>query len=190
MNPKFFKSAAGFRRWLAGHHDAAGELLVGFYKRESGRGGITYPEALDEALAYGWIDGVRKAIDAAAYSIRFSPRTRGSVWSVVNTRRVRALVKAGRMEAPGLRAFRERDAAKTRRDSYEREHATLDARSVRAFRADRKAWAFFDAQPPGYKRVAVFWVMSAKREETRVRRLAQLIERCRAGMRLDLLTPG
>ncbi len=188
MKATFFETAADFRRWLNAHHGKARELLVGFYKRGSGRGGITYQEALDQALAYGWIDGVRKRVDAHAYTIRFTPRKRGSFWSAVNTTRVGVLIKAGRMKAPGLKAFRERDPEKTRTHSYERQHLTLDARSMRALRADRKAFAFFAAQPPGYKRIVMFWVMSAKREETRARRFAHLIQRSRAGSRIDLLT--
>jgi uncharacterized protein YdeI (YjbR/CyaY-like superfamily) len=188
VKAKFFNSAAEFARWLAAHHGKARELLVGFHKRGSRRGGIAYQEALDQALAYGWIDGVRRRVDAHAYTIRFTPRKKGSFWSAVNTKRVGELIKAGRMKAPGLKAFRERDPARTRTYSYEREHLTLDARCLRALRADRKACAFFDALPPGYKRIVIFWVMSAKREDTRARRLAHLIERSRAGSRIDLLT--
>jgi uncharacterized protein YdeI (YjbR/CyaY-like superfamily) len=184
----FFETAADFRRWLNAHHGKAGELLVGFHTRGSGRGGITYQEALDQALAYGWIDGVRKRVDAHAYTIRFTPRKKGSFWSLVNTKRVGELIKAGRMKAPGLKAFRERDPARTHKYSYEREHLTLDARCLRALHADKKAFAFFDALPPGYKRIVIFWVMSAKRDDTRARRLAHLLERSRAGSRIDLLT--
>ncbi len=188
--PEFFRAAADFRQWLAAHHLTAGELLVGFHKTASGRAGMTYPEALDAALAFGWIDGVRKSLDASAYTIRFTPRKKGSVWSVVNTKRAGELIKLGRMKAPGLRAFRERDVAKTRRYSYEREHARLNPDLMKMLRSNKKAFAFFDSQPRAYKRIVTFWVMSAKRDETRFRRLAHLLQRSQAGARIDLLNPG
>jgi uncharacterized protein YdeI (YjbR/CyaY-like superfamily) len=190
MKPTFFKSAADFRDWLGQRHAAARELLVGFYKKESGRGGITYPEALDEALSFGWIDGVRKRIDAEAYTIRFTPRKPGSIWSAVNIARAGELTAQGLMKPPGLRAFRERDQQKTQLYSYEREQGNLDPALDAVLRANRKASTFFDAQPPGYRKVATFWVMSAKKEETRARRLAHLIERSASGTRIDLLSPN
>jgi uncharacterized protein YdeI (YjbR/CyaY-like superfamily) len=189
VKPVFFASAADFRRWLGQHHDA-GELLVGFYKKESGRGGITYQQALDEALAHGWIDGVRKRFDEDAYMIRFTPRKPGSTWSVVNIARVRELTAQGLMMPPGLAVFEGRDERKTRQYSYEREQAQLDPGFAAALRANRRAAAFFEAQPPGYRKVATFWVMSAKKEETRARRLAHLIERSASGARIDLLAPN
>jgi uncharacterized protein YdeI (YjbR/CyaY-like superfamily) len=189
MKPTFFSSQAEFHAWLAEHHASADELLVGFYKKKSGRG-ITYPEALDEALAFGWIDGVRKRIDEDAYTIRFTPRKPDSVWSLVNTRRVEELIALGRMQPAGLRAFRDRDQEKTRKYSYEREHQQLGGTMETALRANKKASAFFQAQPPGYRKIATFWVMSAKKEETRARRLAHLIERSAGGCRIDLLKPG
>lgn len=189
MKPVFFKSAADFREWLDQHHADARELLVGFYRRESGRGGITYPEALDEALASGWIDGVRKRIDAEAYTIRFTPRKPGSIWSAVNIARVGELITRGLMKPSGLRVFRERDERKTRQYSYEREQGKLGPALDAALRANRKASAFFDAQPPGYRKTVIFWVMSAKKDETRARRLAHLIECSASGTRIDLLKP-
>ncbi|MGO9232490.1 MAG: YdeI/OmpD-associated family protein [Bryobacteraceae bacterium] len=190
MKPSFFQSAADFRDWLDRNHAAARELLVGFYKKESGRGGITYPEALDAALAFGWIDGVRKRFDADAYTIRFTPRRPGSVWSAVNIERVRQLTSRGLMQPPGLRVFAERDERNTRQYSYERERGKLDPVLDATLRANRKASAFFDAQPPGYRKTAIFWVMSAKKEETRARRLAHLIDRSASGARIDLLSPN
>jgi uncharacterized protein YdeI (YjbR/CyaY-like superfamily) len=189
MKPVFFQSAADFRDWLGQHHATARELLVGFYKKKSGRG-ITYPEALDEALSFGWIDGVRKRIDAAAYTIRFTPRKPGSIWSAVNIERVRQLTSRGLMQPPGLRVYAGRDERKTRQYSYEREQGKLDPALDAALRADRKASAFFDAQPPGYRKTTIFWVMSAKKEETRARRLAHLIDRSASGARIDLLNPN
>jgi uncharacterized protein YdeI (YjbR/CyaY-like superfamily) len=190
MKPAFFQSAADFRDWLAQHHADARELLMGFYRKESGRGGITYPEALDEALSFGWIDGVRKRIDAESYTIRFTPRKPGSIWSAVNIQRVGELTARGLMKPPGLRVYAERDERKSRQYSYEREQAQLDPALDAALRANRKASSFFDAQPPGYRRTATFWVMSAKQEETRARRLAHLIERSASGARIDLLRPN
>jgi uncharacterized protein YdeI (YjbR/CyaY-like superfamily) len=190
MKPAFFKSPTDLRDWLARHHADSGELLVGFYRKESGRGGIAYPEALDEALSFGWIDGVRKRLDAEAYTIRFTPRKPGSTWSAVNIARVGELTSRGLMQPPGLRVFQERDERKTRQYSYEREQAELHPALDAALRANPKASTFFDAQPPGYRRITAFWVMSAKKEETRARRLAHLIERSASGNRIDLLKPN
>lgn len=189
MKPTFFKSAADFRGWLDEHHATEPELLVGFYRKGSGRG-ITYPEALDEALSFGWIDGVRKRIDAEAYTIRFTPRKPGSNWSAVNIQRVRALISLGLMKPSGLQAFRECDEETAERYSHERDHGRLDAALDAALRANRNAASFFDAQPPGYRKTVTFWLMSAKKEETRARRLAHLIERSASGTRIDLLNPN
>lgn len=180
----FFQSAAEFHRWLEEHHATARELLVGFYRKELGRG-IAYSEALDEALAFGWIDGIRKRVDGETYTIRFTPRKPRSVWSAINTRRVRQLISQGLMQPSGLRVFRERREQPTER-RCESLAPALDA----ALRANRKASSFFDAQPPGYRRIMILWVMSAKREETRARRLALLIERSANGTRVDLLNPN
>jgi uncharacterized protein YdeI (YjbR/CyaY-like superfamily) len=171
MKPAFFRSSAEFHRWLDEHHAAASELLVGFYKKELGRG-ITYPEALDEALAFGWIDGVRKRVDAQSYTIRFTPRKSKSIWSAVNIKRVEELISLERMQPPGLRAFQARDEQRTKLYSYEREQVKLDPAFEAALCANWKAAKFFEAQPPGYRKTATFWVMSAKQEETRARRLA------------------
>ena len=189
MTPAFFKTARAFERWLAANHRKERLLLVGFYTVGSARPSIRYPEALDAALAYGWIDGMRKRLDPNTYTIRFTPRKTDSYWSAVNTKRAKLLIGQGRMRRAGLAAFNARDAQKTRRYSYERDNPTLDAASLRALKADRKAYAFFEALPPGMKRVATHWITSAKREETRARRLAHLIERSRAGKRIDLLRP-
>jgi uncharacterized protein YdeI (YjbR/CyaY-like superfamily) len=188
MKPRFFESAADFRKWLAKHHAKERELLVGFHRKASGRG-ITYRDALDEALAHGWIDGVRKRLDGESYSIRFTPRSPGSVWSAINIRRVQELIAAARMCEPGLRAFQERDEDKTRRYSYEREQQRFDPAVEATLRANAKAASFFDAQPPGYRKIVTFWIMSAKKEETRARRMALLIERSASGKRIDLLKP-
>jgi uncharacterized protein YdeI (YjbR/CyaY-like superfamily) len=189
MDSTFFDSAADFRRWLGQHHATARELLLGFYKKQLGHG-ITYREALDEALSFGWIDGVRKRIDAETYCIRFTPRKPGSIWSAVNIRRAQELVSRGQMKPSGLRVFRERDEQKTRQCSYERENGSLDPALDEILRANQKASSFFDAQPPGYKKTVSLWVMSAKKQETRARRLAHLIERSAIETRIDPLNPN
>jgi uncharacterized protein YdeI (YjbR/CyaY-like superfamily) len=183
MNPTFFKSAAAFRAWLAKHHGAA-ELWVGFYRKASGKKGLTYPEAVDAALCFGWIDGVKKRVDEDSYTHRFTPRTAGSIWSAVNTRRATELVALGLMAPPGLEAFERRDRAKTKLYSYENRPSAFDAEIERAFKANGAAWTFFRAQPPGYQKILTFWVMSAKRDETRRRRLAALIKSSAEGVRI------
>lgn len=189
MTPRFFESAAEFRRWLDKRHADEDALLVGFYKKKVGRG-LTYQEALDAALCFGWIDGVRTRLNEDAYTIRFTPRRPGSIWSAVNIRRAGELEARGLMKPPGLRAFRERDERKSRQYSYEREQAKLSPGLEAALRANRKAAAFFETQPPGYRRVATFWIMSAKKEETRARRLARLVECSARGARIDMLSPN
>ncbi|HEX8694676.1 MAG TPA: YdeI/OmpD-associated family protein [Longimicrobium sp.] len=187
MEITFFESGADFRRWLEANHAAAKELMVGFYKKGSGKPSITYHEALDEALCFGWIDGVRKSVDDDSYTIRFTPRRPGSVWSAVNLRRAEELERAGRMAAPGLKEFHERDPRRSGLYSYENRPKEFDAGLAARFQANAKAWDFFQAQPPGYRRVAVFWVMEAKKEETRLRRLDRLIGESEQGMRLPEL---
>lgn len=182
--PVFFRDAAAWRAWLKKHYDKEREVFVGFHRKDSGRGGMTYPEALDEALCYGWIDGVRLKVDATSYGNRFTPRKRGSYWSDVNTRRAQELIEAGRMAAPGLTAFEARDTERTARYSFERASAALSPEQLARFRRNRKAWAFFEAQPPSYRKVATWFVVSAKQDATRTRRLETLIARSAAGKRL------
>lgn len=184
----FFATPAEFRRWLAEHHESARELWVGFYKKTSGRPSITWPESVDEALCFGWIDGVRKSLGAEAYVIRFTPRQRASTWSKVNTGRIQALIGAGRVHASGLRAFESRDAKKSGIYSFEqRASAALRPVELKQFRANAGAWRFFQAQPAGYRKTAIWWIVSAKRPETRARRLATLIADSAAGQRLAAL---
>lgn len=190
MRPRFFRSPEELRRWLEGHHGTDRELIIGFYKKDSGRKGITYPEAVDEALCFGWIDGVRRSVDEKSYSGRFTPRKARSVWSQVNLRRARELIAAGRMRPPGLAAYERRDDTLTRRYSFERETAELAPAQVRAFRANRRAWEFFRAQPPYYRRLVAWWVISAKRDETRARRLAALVATSARGERIPLVKPA
>jgi uncharacterized protein YdeI (YjbR/CyaY-like superfamily) len=185
MKPTFFATPADFRRWLKKHHASATELWVGFRKKGTGKASITWPESVDEALCFGWIDGVRKSIDSESYVIRFSPRRSRSNWSLINIRRVEALTREGRMEPAGLRAFEKRQEEKSGVYAFEqREQAKLDPSSEKRFKANAKAWKFFQEQPPGYRRLMAFWVMSAKREETRARRLEKLIDDSAQGHRV------
>jgi uncharacterized protein YdeI (YjbR/CyaY-like superfamily) len=163
-------------------------VWVGLHKKGSGRPSITWPEAVDEALCFGWIDGIRKSVDDDAYAVRFTPRKRTSTWSAVNVKRVAELASEGRMRPAGLAAFEAREEAKTGVYSYEQRHAAkLDPAAERELRANETAWAFFEAQPPSYRRTAVWWVVSGKKEETRRRRLATLIEHSAQGGRIPQL---
>ena len=190
MEPTFFESPAELRRWFEANHATAGELHIGLYKRSSGKSGISYAEALDEALSFGWIDGLRKGLDANRWMIRFTPRTSRSIWSAVNIRRAGELVHLGRMRPAGLKALEGRDPARANLYSYERQSATLAAGDDSAFRANRIAWDFFEAQAGSYRRAAIWWVVSAKQEATRVRRLRALIEHSEMGQRLpSLISP-
>jgi uncharacterized protein YdeI (YjbR/CyaY-like superfamily) len=192
MNPRFFATPAEWREWLADHHDTVPELWVGFHKRGTGRPSITWPESVDQALCFGWIDGMRRRLDDERYAIRFTPRRKGSVWSRVNLERVKELTRGGLMHAAGLAVHAARVPAKSVRYSYEqRQTAKLPAAMVSRFRRNRKAWAFFQAQPVWYRHTAVWWIVSAKREATRERRLATLIEDSAAGRPIKPLTrPG
>ena len=188
MKPRFFKTQAHLRRWLEANHASATELWIGIYKKASGKSGLTYREALDEALCFGWIDGVRKRHDEDSFVQRFSPRTAKSYWSAVNTARAVELEAAGRMHPAGRAAFARRDAPGGRY-SFERQAATLEPAAEKQFRANRRAWAFFEGQAPWYRRVAIHWVTSAKREETRQRRLETLIRDSAAGRRIGPVAP-
>ena len=177
MTPKFFKSSEAFRAWLEKHGSQKLELWVGFYRKASGKGGLTYPEAVDAALCFGWIDGVKYKVDESSYEHRFTPRRAGSYWSTVNTKRMQQLMTDGLVAAPGAAAFERRDRKKTQQYSFERKSAAFDAPALKTFKANRPAWAFFIAQPPGYQKLLTHWVMDAKQPETRLRRLATLVER-------------
>lgn len=188
MKPRFFATPAHFRAWLEAHHETKKELLVGFHKKGTGRPSITWPESVDEALSFGWIDGVRHSLGEGAYTIRFTPRRPTSIWSAVNVARVAELTKVGRMRPAGLRAFGARTPERTGVYSFERnEAAKLTKAQEKTLRANRKAAAFFDAQPPGYRKVVTHWVTSAKKEETRERRLQRLIADSAAGRRIGIL---
>jgi len=183
MEPRFFRSQTAFHTWLQRNHTSARELLVGFRHVGSGKPSITYPEARDEALCFGWIDGVRANYDTHSYTVRFTPRKPDSLWSRVNLGRVKALTAEGRMRPVGLRVFEARDPKKAELYSFENPRREFDAAATRAFKANRRAWTWFAAQAPWYRRTAAYWVMSAKREETRARRLAELIRSAAKGQR-------
>ena len=183
----FFETPIAFRRWLQQHHRTAAELWVGFYKKSTGRPSITWPEAVDEALCFGWIDGVRKSVDADSYMNRFTPRRPKSVWSQVNRKRVEALLAEGRMRPAGLEAWKRRDEGSPGYSFEQRESPQLSPEAEAEFRRNTKAWTFFQAQPPGYRRLMTWYVISAKREETRARRLGTLVDACAKGKRLGEL---
>jgi len=180
----YFPTPAGLRAWFDEHHRTATELLVGFYKRGSASPSITWPESVDEALAVGWIDGVRRRVDDSRYTIRFTPRRKGSIWSAVNIRRVAVLQAAGRMRPAGLGAFEARMANKSGIYSYEQRPLDLPEPYAATLRKHRAAWTFFRAQAPWYRKTLTWWVVSAKREETRLRRLKILVDASAKGRRL------
>ena len=184
----FFATPADFRAWLEKNHALHTELSVGFYKRASGRPSITWPESVDAALCYGWIDGVRNSIDTLSYRIRFTPRKPTSTWSAINVKRVAELTKLGLMHPAGIKAFDARKGDKTGIYAYEqRKTAKLPPAHEKKFRANRKAWAFFQKQPPWYQRTATYRVISAKQEATREKRLAELIRDSEAGLSIKEL---
>jgi len=184
----YFDSPAAFRRWLEAHHDTATELVIGFHKRHTGRPSLSWAESVDEALCFGWIDGIRRRVDDERYTIRFTPRRSTSIWSLINIRRVTALAEAGRMRPAGLRAFEQRRPGRSGLYSFEQGgNRTLTDAELERFRSNRAAWTFFEAQPPGYRRVATHWVLSAKREDTRARRLGTLITDSANGLRIAAL---
>ncbi|HKD19405.1 MAG TPA: YdeI/OmpD-associated family protein [Thermoanaerobaculia bacterium] len=188
MKPKFFPTPADFRAWFESHHDTEAELLVGFHKKGSGKPSMTWPESVDEALCFGWIDGVRRSLGETAYTIRFTPRRPTSIWSAINVARVGELTKLGRMREAGLRAFAARRPERTGIYAFERkERAKLSKAQEKRLRGHLEASAFFESQPPGYRATAIHWVISAKQAETQERRLSRLIADSAAGLRLAQL---
>jgi uncharacterized protein YdeI (YjbR/CyaY-like superfamily) len=176
MEPTFFRGPEQLRRWFARHHATKPELWVGYYKKDSGKPSITWPESVDEALCVGWIDGIRKSIDAESYKIRFTPRRSRSIWSAVNMKRVGELIKEKRMRASGLQAFEARQENRSGIYAYEKRRAVLEPPYDAVLRKHPAARAFFEAQPPHYRKTISWYVVSAKKEETRMRRLMQMIE--------------
>jgi uncharacterized protein YdeI (YjbR/CyaY-like superfamily) len=187
MKPKFFSSPEVFRQWLEKNHDRANELLVGFHKKDSGKKSVTYPQALDEALCFGWIDGVRRTLNESSYTIRFTPRKPRSIWSNVNVRHVERLKKESRMAEPGLKAYALRDPKRTGIYAFERPAREFSPEFEKRFRANKAAWEFFQSEPPSIRKVCIFWVMGAKKEETRLRRLESLIDSSAKGVRRGVM---
>lgn len=190
MEATFFMTPTDFRRWLEENQASTTELLLGFYKKNSNKPGITYAQALDEALCYGWIDGVRRSLDETSYTIRFTPRKASSIWSNVNIKRAGELIELGLMQPAGLKVFNKRRPDKSGIYSFETDEQQLDTGYEEQFRARSEAWDFFQSQPPSYQKTARFWVMSAKKEETRLKRLATLIEDSSHRRRLKNLSYG
>ena len=185
----FFASPSELRTWFEQNHEAAQELWIGFYKTSSGQPSITWPESVDQALCFGWIDGIRKSIDDISYAIRFTPRKPHSIWSSVNIKRAGELIELGLMQSAGLKAFNERDQSKSWLYSYERrKDIKLEPAYEDQLRANARAWEFFQSRPPSYREPAVLWVMSAKQEDTRLKRLAILIECSDQGRAIPPLT--
>src|SRR5215218_324994 len=181
---KFFRTPADLRRWFEKNHDRAAELWVGFYKKDSGRPSVTWPESVDEALCVGWIDGIRKRLDEESYNIRFTPRRRGSIWSAVNIARVAVLKKEGRMQPAGREAFQRKLENKSGIYSYEQRSEELPEPYNGMLAAHPPAAAFFAAQPPSYRKSMSWWIVSAKKEETRQARIEKLIAASSEGRRL------
>jgi uncharacterized protein YdeI (YjbR/CyaY-like superfamily) len=186
---RFFPSPDAFYAWLEENHETAAEVWVGYHRKATGRPSLSWAESVDQALCFGWIDGIRKGLDDETFTIRFTPRRRTSIWSAVNLRRVPELVEAGRMRPAGWKAYEERDRRKDAVYSYENRPQSLAAEYEATFAAHEGAWAWFAGQPQGYRRTAIAWVMSAKQEATQRRRLAQLIESSGAGRRVGALIP-
>ncbi|PTT70553.1 MULTISPECIES: YdeI/OmpD-associated family protein [unclassified Chryseobacterium] len=175
MTATFFPTPEDFRNWIEKNHTTEKELLVGFWKVGTKKPSMTWSESVDQALCFGWIDGVRKSIDDESYSIRFTPRKPTSIWSAVNIRKVEELTKTGLMTEAGRKAFELRKEEKSAIYSHEKEPATLDPEFEKQFKANKKAWEFFSNQAPSYKKVMLHWIMSAKQEKTRLSRLEKTI---------------
>ena len=181
--PTYFATEADFRRWLEASHESAPELLVGFWKKGTGKPSIDWPEARDQALCFGWIDGIRRSLGAESYTIRFTPRRRGSIWSKINVTRYEALTREGRMKAAGVRAYEE-NKGRQGVYSYENALSELTAAETALFKRNTGAWADWEKRPPSYRRAVLHWIASAKKPETRARRLATLIEDSAAGRKI------
>ena len=184
MKPKFFRTSADFGTWLEKNHATATELWVGLYKRDTGKPSITWPESVDQALCFGWIDGIRKRVDEISYQIRFTPRRRGSIWSATNIKRAKELVRQRQMRPIGLKAFAARIENKSGIYSYEQRSTELSQPYAKLLKKNKAAWNFFQTQSPSYRKMTGWWIISAKKEETRMARLAKLIGASAKGKRL------
>ncbi len=185
--PQFFPTPSHFRRWLEKHHQSERELVVGFYLKGSGKPSITWPESVEEALCFGWIDGVRHKLDEDSYTIRFTPRKPTSIWSQKNLATMERLIREKRVAAAGLKSYESRDLKKTALYSFERAEAKLSKEYEQRFRKNAKAWKFWEAQVPSYRKPATWWVVSAKQDATRERRLAMLIDCSEKGLKIPSL---
>jgi len=185
---KYFKSTSAFHRWLEVNHARVRELWVGFFRKDSGRGGLSYAEAVDEALCFGWIDGLKRRVDELSYTHRFTPRKPKSNWSRINIQHVERLIKAGRLMPAGRRAYAARKPERSGVYSFENAPRKLAAEDQGRFQADKLAWKFFQRQPTGYQRTAIWWVVSAKQPPTRAQRLGRLIADSHNGRRLGLVS--
>lgn len=184
MKPTFFSKSSEFRKWLSKNHKKETELLAGFYKVDSRKPSMTWSQSVDEALCFGWIDAVRKSIDDKSYTIRFTRRKPSSIWSAVNIKKMAALIKKDLVKPEGLAAFEKRKENKSKIYSYEKPPAKLDKKFEKKFKAQKKAWTFFQSQPPGYQKVVIHWVMSAKQVATLIRRLEAVMASSQAGKRV------
>jgi uncharacterized protein YdeI (YjbR/CyaY-like superfamily) len=184
LKAKFFRTAADFCSWLEKNHGTTTELWVGFYTKDSGKPGITWPESVDEALCFGWIDGIRKRVDEISYQIRFTPRRHSSIWSTTNIKRAKELAKERRMRPAGLKAFAARIENKSGIYSYEQRRTELEEPYAKLLKKNKAAWDFFRTQPRSYRKMIGWWIVSAKKEETRMARLTKLIGGSAKGERL------
>jgi uncharacterized protein YdeI (YjbR/CyaY-like superfamily) len=184
LKPKFFQTSTDFRTWLEKNHETATDLWVGFFKKNSGKPSITWPESVDQALCFGWIDGIRKRIDEMSYQIRFTPRRNGSIWSAINIKRAEELVRQKQMRPGGLKAFAARIENKSGIYSYEQRSTELSEPYTTLLKKNKAASNFFENQPPSYRKMIGWWIISAKKEETRMTRLAKLISESAKGKRL------
>ncbi len=187
MKPAFFKRPADFRRWLEANHATENELLVGFHKKDSGKPSITWPESVDQALCFGWIDGIRRSLDADSYTIRFTPRRARSIWSAVNIRRAQELIDQRQMKPAGLKAFAARQEYRSGIYSYEQRSADLPDQYRKIMQKNKTALSYYEAQPPSYRKTVNWWILCAKKEETRLKRLNELIDHCAHERRLPQL---
>ena len=184
MKPTFFSTPAQFREWLVGNYDKATELLVGYYKVGSGKPSMTWSQSVDEALCFGWIDGVRRTVDADSYCIRFTPRKPKSIWSAVNIRKIEDLTRQGLMHPAGLAAYEKRQESKSKIYAYEQEQVSLSSELEQTFRANEQAWSNFQKLSPSYQKMAINWVMSARQHQTAIKRLQELINDSALGQKV------
>lgn len=189
MRPTFFRTSAEFREWLMEYHATEDELLVGYYKKDSGMPSMTWPESVDQALCFGWIDGVRKSLDDLSYSIRFTRRRPGSIWSNVNIKRAQVMIEQGQMQPAGLKAFEARRESESGLYSYEQRSVDLEEPYQQLLKKNNAAWNYFQTQPASYRKAVYWWIMSAKKEETRLKRLEELTTFSAQGQRVPEFTP-